>query len=44
MFQVLHGGSHQGKVASKATTFSSILPSLPSHAQNLPRLASAAFG
>ena len=44
MLQLLNGGNHQGKVASDATPFGSIWSGVPSHAQNLPRLARGAFG
>ena len=43
MLQFLHGFSHQRKVASEATTFSSMWTGVSSHTQNLPRLANAAF-
>ena len=44
MLQFLNGGNCQEKVESHATPFGSIWSGVPSHAQNLPRLARAAFG
>ena len=43
MLQFLNGGNRQGQVESDATPFGSIWSGVPSHAQNLPRLARAAF-
>ena len=44
MLQLLNGGNRQGQVESDATPFGSICSGVPSRAQNLPRLARAAFG